>query len=77
MTAASECVAIYVRHGDKYKEMALLDWSQYLAHAEMMVRKSFSDNQTTVRLKRCAFLSTEDPAVVAEAEAAITRRVGG
>ena len=46
VTVLSGCLSIYVRHGDKFKEMALLDWGQYLSHAEIMVRQSTSQSQS-------------------------------
>ena len=67
------CVSIHVRHGDKSKEMKLQAWERYLAHSEEMVRESQSDQSP---LRRCAFLSTEDPNVVKESRSPKTTRLG-
>ena len=60
---------------DKFKEMHLLPWGQYLAHAEKLVREAKSRG-VGPKLARCAFLATEDNAVVDEALAEATKRAG-
>lgn len=58
----------HVRHGDKYTEMKLQGTERYLAAAEDMVH-----NQPTLLAPRTMFVSTEDPSVLQEAEAATER----
>lgn len=58
----------HVRHGDKYTEMKLQGTERYLAAAEEMVH-----NQPTLLAPRTMFVSTEDPSVLSEAEAATER----
>eukprot|EP00276_Gloeochaete_wittrockiana_P010782 CAMPEP_0184648108 /NCGR_PEP_ID=MMETSP0308-20130426/5186_1 /TAXON_ID=38269 /ORGANISM="Gloeochaete witrockiana, Strain SAG 46.84" /LENGTH=399 /DNA_ID=CAMNT_0027079689 /DNA_START=86 /DNA_END=1282 /DNA_ORIENTATION=+ len=53
-------INIHVRHGDKGQEMELLPLSKYMAYAQQIA------NETGVH---DVFLSTEDPTVIAEAQA--------
>jgi len=61
------CVAVYVRRGDKFKEMKLVPFPQYAATAEKMWDEGLvpgSQGQQT----RIMFFSSEDPSVLQEAQ---------
>ena len=49
------------RHGDKAKEMQLVDFRDYVTAAETLV------SHNPLNLKRVAFVSSEDPDVIKEA----------
>jgi len=49
------------RHGDKAREMQLVEFRDYVAAAEALV------SHNPLNLKRVAFVSSEDPDVIKEA----------
>ncbi len=49
------------RHGDKAREMQLVEFRDYVAAAETLV------SHNPLNLKRVAFVSSEDPDVIKEA----------
>ena len=61
ITAGNPCRAASCRHGDKHLEMALVPFEVYAQAAEKLI------DENPLSLKRVAFVSSEDPDVIARA----------
>ena len=53
-------ISAHVRHGDKFKEMALVPWSSYAKAAVLL------QDTNPLRFAKAVFVSTEDPSVLME-----------
>jgi len=67
-------VCVYVRHGDKYKEMPLRPWSAFIPHIEIALENS-SQSCATPHAERDVFLLTDDNSVVFDARRTYGRRL--
>ena len=61
----SGTVGMHIRHGDKGVEMHLIPFEAYVTAAEKLVKEN------PMGLKLTAFVSSEDPAVIADARALV------
>jgi hypothetical protein len=62
----SQCIGVFVRHGDKHTEMQLHPWSSY-ANAIDVIWQRARVFQATPRVRPSVFLTTDDPQVIKEA----------
>ena len=67
LASNESCVAVYVRRGDKGKEMKLVPFSMYASTAEMMWSQGLVPGSAGRRVGTM-FFSSEDPDVLREAQ---------
>ena len=70
--SSPHCIAAFVRHGDKDREMTLVPWSTYADAITTIWRRAWAGNQAWASAtgpRPYVMLGTDDPAVIEEASA--------